>query len=72
MTLTKEKKFNIARDKCELVKSDVWQEIRRNQLEMIIECARNGYEGNDLRAMLKLIAKTDDWEKEFTKAQSSR
>lgn len=72
MTVNKEEKFNTARDKSELVKSDVWQNIRKNQIEMIIECARNNYDGNDIRAMLKLIAKTDDWEKEFIKAQSSR
>lgn len=72
MTINKEEKFNTARDKSELVKSDVWQSIRKNQIEMIIECARNNYDGNDIRAMLKLIAKTDDWEKEFIKAQSSR
>lgn len=69
---TKEEKFNKKRDKCNLVKSDVWREIRRNQLELIIECARNNYDGNDIRAMLRLIAKTDDWEKEFETAQSSR
>ena len=72
MTINKEEKFNTARDKSELVKSDVWQSIRKNQIEMIIEGARNNYDGNDIRAMLKLIAKTDDWEKEFIKAQSSR
>ena len=39
--------------------------IRKEQLEMIVGFARNNVEGNDIRAMLKLIAKTDEWEQDF-------
>ena len=68
----KEKIFEIKRIKYDLVNSDVWRDIRKYQLELIIECARTNYDGNDIRAMLKLIAKTDDWEKEFKNAQSNK
>ena len=44
----------------------------KEQLEMIVGFARNNVEGNDIRAMLKLIAKTDEWEQDFKKIQDKR
>lgn len=67
-----EQEFNQKRFRSELAKSEEWKEIRKEQLEMIIGFARNNYEGNDIRAMLKLIAKTDDWETDFKKLQDKR
>lgn len=66
-----EKEFNQKRDRSELVKTDIWKEIRKEQLEMIVDFSRN-YEGNEIKAMLRLIAKTDEWEEDFTKAQERR
>jgi hypothetical protein len=68
----KEKEFEAKRKNYDLVTSDVWREIRKNQLELIIDCAKNNYDGNDIRAMLKLIAKTDEWKKDFETAQKNR
>ena len=67
-----EAEFNQKRDRSELIKSDVWKSIRKEQLEMIVGFARNSVEGNDIRAMLKLIAKTDEWEQDFKKIQDKR
>lgn len=67
-----EAEFNQKRDRGELIKSDVWKSIRQEQLEMIVGFARNNVEGNDIRAMLKLIAKTDEWEQDFKKIQDKR
>lgn len=67
-----EQEFNQKRLRSELAKSEEWKEIRKEQLEMIIGFAKNNYEGNDIRAMLKLIAKTDDWETDFKKLQDKR
>ena len=67
-----EKEFNIKRDRHNLAISDVWNSIRKEQLEMIIGFAKNNYEGNDIRAMLKLIAKTDEWQSDFEKIQAAR
>lgn len=67
-----EAEFNIKKDRSELVKSDTWKSIRKEQLEMIVGFARNNIEGNDIRAMLKLIAKTDEWEQDFKKIQNKR
>lgn len=53
----------------ELVKSDIYKEIRTEQLEMIIDMARNGQEPLEIIGMLRLIGKTDDWEKKFEKAK---
>lgn len=70
--MDKEQEFDLKLRKRELVKSEIWKNIRTHQLEMIIGLAKNNYEGNDIRAMLKLIAKTDEWEQEFKKAQANR
>ena len=70
--MDKEQEFNLKLRKSELAKSKTWQNIRTHQLEMIIGFAKNNYEGNDIRAMLKLIAKTDEWEQDFEKAQANR
>ena len=67
-----EKEFDLKLRKCELAKSKTWKDIRTHQLEMIIGFAKNNYEGNDIRAMLKLIGKTDEWVEDFKKVQSKR
>ena len=70
--MDKEKEFDIKLRRNELVKSETWHNIRTHQIEMIIGLAKNNYDGNEIRAMLKLIAKTDEWEQDFKKAQANR
>jgi hypothetical protein len=52
-------------EKYELVKSKEYQRIRQLQLELILQ--NRNIEPLELRGMLKLIAKTDEWENEFLK-----
>lgn len=70
--MDKEEEFSLKLRKSELVKSETWKDIRAHQIEMIIGLAKNNHDGNDIRAMLKLIAKTDEWEEDFKKAQANR
>ena len=70
--MDKEKEFDIKLRRNELAKSEIWQNLRTHQIEMIIKIKKNNYDGNDIRAMLKLIAKTDEWEQDFKKAQANR
>ncbi len=70
--MDKEKEFDMKLRRSELVKSEIWQNIRTHQIEMIIDLAKNNHDGNDIRAMLKLIARTDEWEQDFKKAQAKR
>ncbi len=67
-----EKEFNTKRDRSDLVKTDVYKSIKSEQLEMIIDLARVNYDEKELRGMIKLIAKTDEWIKDFEKVQSKR
>ena len=67
-----EKQYELMYEKAELSKTQGWKKIRYHQLEMIVNLAKNNYDEKEIRAMLKLIAKTDDWEKEYKKAQKNR
>lgn len=66
-----EKEFDLIRDRYGLVTSDTYKAIRTNQLDMIV-----GYSANceplELRGMLKLIKKTDEWRDEFLKVKEKR
>lgn len=54
--------------KSELSQSKEWKEIRNNQIEMIIKYSTfSTYEASDIKAMLRLIAKTDEWQNEYDK-----
>ncbi len=67
-----EKEFNLKRDKYELVITDVYKRIKQEQLEMIISFARFDYDEKEIKGMLKLIAKTDEWENDFLRIQEKR
>ena len=62
-----EQEFNTKRDRYELVTTDVYKKIKNQQLEVILGLAKVNYEPLELRGMLKLIAKTDDWKEDFIK-----
>lgn len=54
--------------KSELSQTQEWKEIRKNQIEMIIKYSTSStYEASDIKAMLRLIAKTDEWQNEYDK-----
>ena len=54
--------------KSELSQTQEWKEIRTNQIEMIIKYSTSStYEASDIKAMLRLIAKTDEWQNEYDK-----
>ena len=54
--------------KSELSQSKEWKEIRNNQIEMIIKYSTSStYEASDIKAMLRLIAKTDEWQNDYDK-----
>lgn len=54
--------------KSELSQTKEWKEIRNNQIEMIIKYSTSSiYEASDIKAMLRLIAKTDEWQNEYDK-----
>lgn len=67
-----EEEFNLKLARRDLVISQTWKKIRTQQLEMILGLAKNNSDSDTIRAMLKLIAKTDDWELDFKKAQANR
>lgn len=67
-----EKEFNEKRDKYGLVCSEQYKKIRERQINMILGYARADYDEKELKGMLKLIAKTDEWKDDFIKIQNKR
>jgi hypothetical protein len=67
-----EKEFNEKRDRFGLVTSDIYKHIKEKQLEMIIGYAKRDYDEKEIRGMLKLIGKTDEWKEDFLKLQEKR
>jgi len=67
-----EQEFNIRRDRAELVQSEEYKKIKKQQLEMIISYAASNGEPLEIRGMLKLIGKTDEWLSDFRKIQKQR
>lgn len=67
-----EKEFNEKRDKYELVSSTVYKKIKEFQLEMIIGLAKSDGDEKEIKGMLKLIGKTDDWKRDFIKIKEKR
>lgn len=67
-----EKQYNCMRDKFYLVTSSEYKKIRQEQLEMIIDMAKTEIDPLEIKAMLRLIAKTDRWEEEFEKIDKNK
>lgn len=67
-----EKEFNLARDRFDLVATETYKKIRENQLNMIVDFSKSNCEPLELRGMLRLIGKTDDWRDDFIKIKSKR
>ena len=62
-----EKEFYEKRDKYDLVSSSSYKKIKEFQIEIIIGLAKADYDEKEIRGMLKLIGKTDDWKRDFIK-----
>lgn len=58
-------KFDTAKYKASLVESSFYKEIRDLQIKKCLELSKSNIEPLELKGMMKLIATTDDWEKEF-------
>lgn len=58
-------KFDTAKYKASLVASSFYKEIRDLQIKKCLELSKSNIEPLELKGMMKLIATTDDWEKEF-------
>lgn len=58
-------KQDTAIEKYNLIKSPEYQKIRAFQLNDIVSLAGKDTDPNILKGMLKCIANTDKWEKEF-------
>lgn len=52
-----------------LCSSSDYQTLRDLQLKMILELANSNIEPLELKGMLKLLAKTDNWKIEYEKAE---
>lgn len=51
--------------KSDLVQSTQYQEVRKTQIEKLIRLSLTDIDSNEFKGMVKLIAKTDDWKKEY-------
>lgn len=69
--ITKEK-FDLAALKADLVNSDYYKKIRDLQLKKILELSKTEIEPLEIKGMLKMIAHTDEWGKEFENIQKER
>jgi len=69
--ITKEK-FELAKFKASLISGGTYKDIRDLQLKKILELSKSDIEPLELKGMLKLIASTDNWAKEFEDIQKER
>lgn len=67
-----EQEFNLKRDRFGLVSSDTYKELRKQQLDMIVQFSLGDVEPLEIRGMLRLIGKTDEWRKDFIKLKAKR
>lgn len=64
--------FDYKRYKHDLVKTKEYLGVRQEQLNLILDLAAKNYDATEIRGMLKLIAKTDNWEDDFNKILRSK
>ena len=67
-----EQDFNLIRDRSDIVSSEIYRELRKHQLNTIVDKAKNNYEPLEIRGMLKLIALSDEWKDDFLKLKAKR
>lgn len=67
-----EQDFNLIRDRADIVSSEIYKELRKHQLNTIVDKAKNNYEPLEIRGMLKLIALSDEWKDDFLKLKAKR
>ena len=57
--------LDIYKEKAELAQSSQFQRIRQFQLEEILSVSNSKIEPAEIRGMLKLIKRTDDWVRDY-------
>lgn len=67
-----EQEFNLKRDRFGLVTSENYKKIREQQLNMIVSMASSNLDALEIRGMLRLIGKTDEWKEDFIKLKNKR
>lgn len=67
-----EQDFNLKRDRFNLVSSDFYKELRKQQLDVIVKLSMADVEPLEIRGMLRLIGKTDEWKADFIKIKDKR
>lgn len=60
-----EQKLKYFKYKKDLVDSEQWKQIRAEQLNKIVELSTSNIDEKELKGMLKLIAKTDNWSNKY-------
>ena len=63
----REEEFYRARYRNDLAKSDVYELIKEQQIEMLLDFATTNIDEKEFKGMAKLIAKTGNWKKDFDK-----
>ena len=63
----REEEFYRARYRDDLANSDVYELIKEQQIEMLLEFSCTNIEPLELKGMAKLIAKTGNWKKDYDK-----
>lgn len=59
--------LDILKEKSELAQSPEFQRIRQFQLEEILSLSNSSLEPAEIRGMLKLIRRTDDWVSDYNR-----
>ena len=63
----KEEEFYRARYRDDLANSVVYELIKEQQIEMLLDLATSNIDEKEFKGMAKLIAKTGNWKKEYEK-----
>lgn len=67
-----EQEFNLKRDRFDLISTDIFKKLRKMQLDMIVQLSMGNIEPLEVRGMLRLVGKTDEWRNDFIKIKDKR
>lgn len=63
----KEEEFYRSRFRYDLAKSDVYELIIEQQIEMLLDLSNTNIDDKEFKGMAKLISKTGNWKKDYEK-----
>lgn len=63
----KEEEFYRSRYRDDLARSEVFELLKEQQIEMILDLSLGNIDEKELKGMVKLVAKTGNWRKEYDK-----